>query len=264
MSVASASGPFPVRTVRERFARRLAVAVGFTLFFGLLAQYAFVSRDPWGPLVALALLPASRAAWLLWSLARHGPLMEIAPDGLTLRHLGRIDWEDIVGFTVRVERVNWAKLVFLDLCIRRPSRYDLPTNRRATGRDGFSAQWINVRWADLAPARLSEALHAARARSPAPFAAGWALDMTGAEIHAELRMASVMQVMARLDECEDAEVPAELLAEMQAEMQRGSGAIVEWAHARVARRKRLERRAYAMVGVIVVLLVASVIARLLD
>lgn len=258
------SGAFPHLDVQERFAGRMAIAALWLLFFGALAQHAYADDDPAAaPLGLFAGLAVARLAWLAWRRCACGPVLTIAADGLTTREWGRIDWQDIAGFTVREERIKFTGHAFLDLCIRRPRRYDLPVSRAMPGRDGFAVRWIRIKWIDVGLAELDRVLCAARARDPAPFAASWGLDMDASEIHAALDeddMLRIVHAAAGAAGSGDVEVPPEV----HAALARAPDVLRAQTDAIARRSQRRRARATVAALVLLAMILLSAIARLID
>lgn len=255
------ASPLRCLEVRERIARRAAVAILWLGVFGALAYSAYRDADPAaGPIGFFAALAGIRLAWLAWWRFARGVVLSIAHDGLWVRGLGRFAWEDLVGIVVREERIKWKRMAFLDLCIRRPSRYDLAASRRAPGRDGFAVRYVQITWIDVDLEDLRAALRDARGRIAAPFADSWALDMTGPEIRAELDADEVLGVLQRATPA--LRSGSVLPDEVEVALARAPQVVRERVRAASLRTERQRRTGVVLTLVIVILTGLSVLASL--
>lgn len=251
----------PYLEVHERFAGRMAIAVGFLLVFGALTQRAIADSDPAaGPIGLFAGLAATRLGWLAWRRRSARTLLTIAVDGLTVRGLGRIAWPDVAGLAVREERIRFSRAAFLDLCIRRPSRYDLPVSRSMPGRDGFAVRWVGIKWIDIEPGALDRVLRAARRHDPAPFAECWGPDMDASEIHAALDEDALLHTLQGEPQYTDADA---LPPEVAAALARAPEVLRAQTDAVARRSERRRRHARGLLVMLLVLLVLMTIARLM-
>ncbi|WP_027084053.1 hypothetical protein [Lysobacter sp. HA18] len=179
--------------VYEHYWGRAIFALIFTVLFGWGAYRDYVEHDPaLGPVAVMFALPVLRLGWLGWRRATAPALIETTAFGLFIGDVGRIEWGDLVGVALREVRTRYATRMYLDLCIRRPDRYDLSTSVRAPGRDGFGIVAVPLRFASVSPVAIEAAILAARRRERSPFVESWGADMTGAEIHADLDEESLL------------------------------------------------------------------------
>lgn len=246
----------PYLDVRERIAGRAAVALAWLLLFSFITWREYVGGDPIAGAVGFfAALAGVRLAWLLWWRTTRGIVLSIADDGLHLRGIGRIEWPDVVGMVVREERFKWKRMAFLDVCIRRPSRYGLGVSRASPGRDGFAVRHLSVTWIDAELDELAMRLRDARRRFGAPFADGWALDMTGPEIHAEL---DADEVLYELRSALPSQRPGDPIPERVVHALARAPAVMRAQTAAVA--SRVERQRTRLTAIMIVVAALTVIA----